>query len=425
VDPANKTLFGPPNNGGGSNVVAGVTKIASAFLFPNAGLAGYTVPGWIVGQIWSAGTDVFVYLPSIANNNAGYGFNFQSASGSQPCQFISWSSFSANTQNTSPASLVYYQGTNPANTTGWINFAIYIGANGYMGVWINNKLVADVTDTLYVPNTAAQYYGNVTGSANLIAPTANAAGAGSSGLNSQGSIIPNQPVNDPSYTTATTSISFSWSSQTMGLSDGSTVTIPSGSKSYTGLTAGTTYYFYPYIRVSDFTIQFANGTPPPTAPSAAFALQANSDGCYAMNPLTVATTVTGGGSGGGGGHCPESAELVDVLDRGLIQAGQVAAGDFIKGYSFHDKADVYRKVTSVSSGPCGAWRILNGHKVSPCEPVWDGTNWTPAFKVPGAVFDGSAGIKIALHVDRDDFDECNFYLASGTPLLIHNQMIVS
>lgn len=241
-------------------------------------------------------------------------------------------------------------------------------------------------------------------------------------LNPQGSIIPNQPINTPTFTSTTTSISFSWSSQSMQLSDGSTVTIPSGSKAYSGLSANTLYFFYPFIRTSDFTIQWANGTPPPTSASAAFALAANSDGCYGMTPIQARTPSSGTSGGGGGGTCPDSRELVEVQGKGQIAVSAVECGDLILGHSFKANADVYRRVTSVTSGVCGAWRVITGHKVSPCELVWnaDGSSYMPAFKVPGATFDGSAGIKVMLHVDTDEFEECNYYLVQGTRLLIHN-----
>jgi hypothetical protein len=238
-------------------------------------------------------------------------------------------------------------------------------------------------------------------------------------LNNQGSIIPNQPLNTPSFTTATTSISITWGSQSMKLSDGTVITVAAGSKSYSSLSASTTYHLYPFVRLSDNTIQFANATPPPTSANAAAVIAANLDGCYSMSPFNVTTPASGTGSGGGGGSCPDGSELVDVQGKGETSLRDVRLGDMLRGYSFTQKADVYRKVTSVRSSGAAAWRIVNGHKVSPAEPVWDGNAFTPAFRIPGSVFDPSHGEKYEIHVDADD-SEANYWLVSGTPLLTHN-----
>lgn len=429
VDSTNPLLptFSPPANvGTGYPVVNGVQAVTAQ---ETVGASGNSVntPGWFTYEGYVTGgqlIDLMVFAGAgIGSGHAGYFFRLDGRSGQVIGQILSVS----NNTTSSWANIgTSYLAANAANLTGWYQVECYYG-NGYLAIWVNGAKVCDALDNTYaLPATAQTFYGyGNPGAPNpKIAPGA-ALQAGSTSLNQQGSIVPNQPLPTPGYTTSTTSIAFSWSSQSMALSDGSTVTIPSGTKTYSSLSAGTTYFFYPYIRCSDFTIQFANGSPPPTVISAAFALAANSDGCFGMNPIQASTTTSGGGSGGGDLHCPESAEIVDVLGRGLIPALQVQAGDAIKGHSFHDNADVYRKVVSVSSGPCGAWRIINGHKVSPCEPVWDGQAWTPAFKVTGAVFDGSAGIKVMLHVDSDDYEECNFYLVSGTPLLVHNQQPIS
>jgi PA14 domain len=246
----------------------------------------------------------------------------------------------------------------------------------------------------------------------------------STALNKQGSVVPNQPLTTPVYTSATTSITLSaWSSQTMTLADGTVVTVAAGGPlTYSGLSSSTTYYFYPAVRLSDNTIQYLQGSPPPTSRSAAAAIAASSDGYCTMLAFSVTTPASGSGGGGGGYTCPASTELVNIQGKGQIQAGQVQYGDLIEGYSFQSKTNVFRKVTNVRSESCAAWRIVNGHKVTPCEPIYDGANFTPAFKVSGAVFDGSVGTKTEITVASDDYDECNYWLVSGTQLLTHNIM---
>src|ERR1700751_2792906 len=48
------------------------------------------------------------------------------------------------------------------------------------------------------------------------------------------------------YASTTSSIAWSWSGLTIFRADGSTTAVPNGSAIVTGLTAATTYYFYPY-----------------------------------------------------------------------------------------------------------------------------------------------------------------------------------
>jgi hypothetical protein len=147
--------------------------------------------------------------------------------------------------------------------------------------------------------------------------------------------------------------------------------------------------------------------------------------------FTVTTPASGGGgggsTGGGGDNCPESTELVEVKRDGVVsqvQAGQVKAGDNLKGYDFTSKADTWRKVIGFYVAPSGAWRIVDGHKVSPAEQIYHEDAWKPAYKATGATLDGSAGIKVKITVEADDDGSHNYWLVSGTPLLIHNRPIM-
>lgn len=242
-------------------------------------------------------------------------------------------------------------------------------------------------------------------------------------FNSQGSMVPSQLIVF-SYSFTSSSISISWVQQGVPRSDGSTLTLQAGSASYTGLSSSTTYYIYPYISVGNSKLYFVNPSPPPTTPNATYALQTCSDGRLGVPVLVVTTAAIGypggGGTGGGGDTCPESAELVDVLGRGQIAASDVAIGDMILGNSFVTGENTYRTVIAKTTAPCFAWRIVNGHRVSPCEAVWNSDTWLPAFRVPGSIFDEFSGSKIQLTVEADGNDESNYWLVSGTPQLIHN-----
>ncbi len=252
----------------------------------------------------------------------------------------------------------------------------------------------------------------------------------SSALNPQGSIIPGQALT-VSISFTDTTITITWSGQSLLRADGSILSLVASGGSpitYTGLSASTTYYIYLRLNVIAGVITAVNSSPPPTSPNATNAAQTALDGFAAIPAVKVTTQAApgppGGGSGGGGDTCPEYSELVTVRDKGQIKAGEVVAGDMIQGYSFKTQSNVFRRVLFTSGTEISAWRIVNGHKVSPAEPVWDGNKWTPAYRIPGSTFDGSIGTRINITVESDDFDESNFWLTSGTPLLIHNTFIL-
>lgn len=417
VDSTNPLLptFSPPENAGtGISIVTALRLGPTAMTSPQTDSQNATVPGWFAACVYVSNGIIDIFLD--CGSNTGYLYRVDGRNGQVLGQLLLVSNVTTGSWTALGTS---YVSANPSAFTGWVNLDCYYG-NGYLALWINGTKIADVQDNTNIPlGTSNLSYGSETNTNGKIAPATSQ--SGSSFLNGQGSIVPNQPIATPSYTTSTTTISLSWSSQSMTLSDGSVVTIPSGTKSYSGLTAGQTYHLYPFVRTSDFTIQFANGSPPPTAASGAFAIAANLDGCYGMTPFTVTLPTSGGGSGGGGVLCPEAAELVDVQGKGHIPVGEVQIGDSIKGHSFKGNVDVYRKVVSVSKAPARSWRVLKGHRISPCEAIWDGKAWTPAYKVPGAVYDSMPGAKIQLHVNSDEFEECNYWLVGGTePVLTHN-----
>lgn len=250
----------------------------------------------------------------------------------------------------------------------------------------------------------------------------------SSGLNSQGSIIPTTAVTLSSSYTAT-SITMTWAAQSMLRADGSSLSIPSGSNTWSGLSSSTAYYIYPTINAVTGVISFTNPTPPTTSPSNAYALASGSDGYIAMPVYTVTTSAsggTGGGTTGGELRCPEADELVDVHGKGHIRAGDVLAGDRIRGRCFADGRDVYRTVVQTKHHPCVAWRMVEGHRLSPCEPVYINDQWMPAYRVPDATLDTGRGVKVHITVETQG-DEANYYLVSstGSELLIHNYQIAA
>lgn len=246
-------------------------------------------------------------------------------------------------------------------------------------------------------------------------------------FNNQGSIIPSQLTVVP-YTVTNNSVTFSWASQSVLRADGSTLTVPAGSLTYSSLAASTAYYSYWYINATTGVLGQTNSTPPPTLPSSFLFAQCSLDGrvpigTISFTTLAISNPGTGGGTGGGGDLCPESAESVDVKDKGIISAGKVQTGDYIKGKCFHTGEDVYRKVIQATRVSCCAWRMVDGHRVSPCEPVYYDGQWMPAFRVPTATVDTFKGTKVLISVESDEYDEQNYYLTSGVTLLIHNTRV--
>lgn len=246
----------------------------------------------------------------------------------------------------------------------------------------------------------------------------------STNLNPQGSIIPGQAITIAiSYTDTT--ISLSWSTQSMLRADGSTLTVNSGVANYSGLTAVTKYYIYSYVNALTGNIGFTSGSPPGTLPSTTLAMQAAFDGRFPLPVMVIQTLSSGGtggsGTGGGGGTCPEENEFVEEQTKGIIKAIEVEIGDMIKGYSFAAGADVFRRVIGKFYQTCPAWRIVDGYKVTPCEQIYHEAEWKPAFKATGATPDTTVGYRVEITVEADEDNEHNYWLVGRTTnLLIHN-----
>lgn len=238
-----------------------------------------------------------------------------------------------------------------------------------------------------------------------------------------GSIAPGQ-LAILNWTSTSSSVNFTWAAQNLLRGDNTYLNVQAGSQSFTGLVASTTYYTYWYVVTTNGAMGFTNPVPPSSTPSSLLLAQCFLDGRYGIGTIPVTTSaVSGGGgsgTGGGGDKCPEAAELVEVKDKGRIPAGQVQVGDLIKGKCFERGEDVYRKVTNVITVSSMAWRMIDGHRVSPCEAVYWNDQWMPAYKVPTATFDAMKGVKVKISVESDEYNEQNYYLVAGKTLLIHN-----
>jgi len=141
------------------------------------------------------------------------------------------------------------------------------------------------------------------------------------------------------YVSTTSSITWSWSGLTIARADGTTTTVPSGSLAVNGLTAATTYYFYPYWDESLLAIAWVaggNGTPA-NAQSAKTNSAAQQQSLQGRIPLSqgamVAATTssgTGGGSGGGSGSCLRAGSLVITRERGTVAIETCKEGEHLR-----------------------------------------------------------------------------------------------
>ena len=109
--------------------------------------------------------------------------------------------------------------------------------------------------------------------------------------------------------------------------------------------------------------------------------------------------------------------------KGVIKAIDVQAGDYLKGKCFATGEDVYRRVVHVRRQEAAIWRMVDGHRVSPCEPIWHEGTWKAAFRASGSTIDRYNGIRMDISLDSDSYNEQNYYLSDGTSLLIHNMLM--
>jgi len=246
-------------------------------------------------------------------------------------------------------------------------------------------------------------------------------------LRPQGSILPGQGITFTKAAETASTLGFSWGFQTFVFPDASSFVLNSGTQSFTGLLASHTYYFYVYMTgasTGTATLNFfVSSAPSVVGPSEEYL-----DGRVPMGFITDSTTSGTTGSGGSAGDsCPHEDEPVYIWRDGIeitVPAKDVRHGDLIKGYSFSDGKDVYRRVAHVRHAKTTMWYRVQGHLCSPCEQVFVRGQWYPAFKAPGAKrVRGVLGYRIEISVKADDHSEKNYYLASDVPLLIHNVVL--
>ena len=143
------------------------------------------------------------------------------------------------------------------------------------------------------------------------------------------------------YVSTTSSITWSWSGLTISRADGTSTSVANGSLAVAGLTAGTTYYFYPYWDDVALAITWVGENAgsvgsPANAQSAKTNVAAQQQALQGRVPLSqgammAATTSsgTGGGSGGGSGSCLRSGMVVQAKERGNVKIETCKVGEYL------------------------------------------------------------------------------------------------
>jgi hypothetical protein len=141
------------------------------------------------------------------------------------------------------------------------------------------------------------------------------------------------------YVSTASTLTWSWSGLSVFRADGTTTTIPDGSVAIGGLTAGTSYYFYPYWAEASGAIEWvgdASGSPGYAQPAKTnFAAQQQAlQGRVPLSQgaMVAATTTsgTGGGSGGGSGSCLRSGTMVLTRERGTVAIQTCVPGEHLR-----------------------------------------------------------------------------------------------
>jgi len=157
------------------------------------------------------------------------------------------------------------------------------------------------------------------------------------------------------YVSTTSGISWSWSGLTIFRADGTTTGVANGSVNLSGLTAGTSYYFYPYWDDIVSALGWVSGGvgSPAYAQSSKTNSAAQQQALQGRIPLsqgavTASTTSsgTGGGSGGGSGSCLRAGSMVLTKERGTVPIETCTVGEHLRCPS-PSGAEAWTRVTRI------------------------------------------------------------------------------
>ncbi|HET9285421.1 MAG TPA: phage tail protein [Candidatus Angelobacter sp.] len=167
-----------------------------------------------------------------------------------------------------------------------------------------------------------------------------------------------------SYTSNTSSITWSWNFNANRTDTAMTINSYSGSQTVTGLSAGTTYNFYPFIdeinQVVSMVATGGVGTPSwaHNGTSVAWTQEQSRGDHFPLStaPMAAATTTsgTGGGGGGGvGGGCLRHDALVHARNRGVIPVNELEVGDWVCCPEDEDTPEGWVEVIAVDKSHIG------------------------------------------------------------------------
>src|SRR5690348_299846 len=243
----------------------------------------------------------------------------------------------------------------------------------------------------------------------------------STSLNNQ-AVLTGSPAASPSYTSTTTSITWSWGAFTLYFSDGSTVSVSSGSQGFTGLTASTTYFFEFYVVKATATmicVKSDNSTAP--ASTQFLAQTVGADGhAIEITDITAATTSSGTGGGSGGGGTCFSGDVKVKTPQGFVRMDELGEKCVVVNLTGEHEAEVivhHNAFEPTRVMPCGSL-VTEAHLLRQS----DGT-WVPASSLFPEKAPQTSRTLYDIHVITENPDDMHYILENG--YIAHNKKRVS